>query len=487
MAIPHETSPVQFLLERFIYRQRDLWRVPPPLKSEKCARYTPEPMAAPKSNPNFHVTALADMISAAVKTVVAEYASTGHAVPTLESTEPGPFDDPEAISSRLRTAVKTIEAACAQLCATVATPQGTIHNKAYAYVDIACLRTAIDARVADHLLGKPEGVHADELARLTGIEAGKLARTLRVLATSHCFTEVYPNAFANNRLSMKLLSEDPVCSLVGRAVDETAPAALHLSEVLRDPKKGRSYQPQDCTYDYFYKRPVFGQTDTPEGKFRCERFAKAMAGLSCIGGRAMLSKVYPWHTAVQGATLVDIGGSKGHATMDVARAFPHMKVIVQDAPEVVAQGPEYWNTHLPEGNVSFTPIDFFKESPVPGCEYYYVKHILHDWPDAESIKILQNIRKAMTLSSRLLIHDYVLPPVVRRVGRADAMQAPEPLLPSYGAANTRPFRQDINMLIQVNGKERTLDEFIELGENTGFKFVEWMEAGEEGLLEFVPV
>ena len=53
--------------------------------------------------------------------------------------------------------------------------------------------------------------------------------------------------------------------------------------------------------------------------------------------------------------------------------------------------------------------------------------------------------------------------VARRLGRADAMQAPEPLLPSYGAANTRPFRQDINMLIQVNGKERTLDEFIELG------------------------
>ncbi|KAI4523605.1 S-adenosyl-L-methionine-dependent methyltransferase [Schizophyllum commune Loenen D] len=485
MAIPPETSPVQFLLERFIYRQRDFWRVPPSATKEKCrAQSPPEPMAAhPKANPNFHVTALADMISAAVKVVVSEYAAVGHAVPTLESTEPGPFDDPDKSTARLRTAVKTIEAACAQLCATVATPQGNMHN----YVDIACIRTVIDARVADHLLSRPEGMHVDELSRLIGIEAGKLARVLRVLATSHCFSEVYPNVFTNNRLSMKLLSEDPVCSLVGRAVDETAPSALHLSEVLRDPKKGRSYLPQDCTYDHFYGRPVFGQTDTPEGKFRCERFAKAMAGLSCIGGRAMLSKVYPWHTAPQGAAIVDVGGSKGHATMDVARAFPHMKVIVQDAPEVVAQGPEYWKTNLPEGNVSFVPIDFFKQSPVSGCEYYYVKHILHDWPDAESIRILQNIRAATKPTSRLLIHDYVLPPVARRLGRADAMQAPEPLLPSYGAANTRPFRQDINMLIQVNGKERTLDEFVELGEKTGWKFVEWMEAGEEGLLEFVPV
>ncbi|KAL1748366.1 O-methyltransferase-domain-containing protein [Schizophyllum fasciatum] len=448
-------------------------------------------MAHPKANPNFHVTALADMISAAVKVVVSEYATTGHSVPTLESTEPGPFDDPDKTTARLRTAVKTIEAACAQLCATVATPQGNMHN----YVDIACIRTVIDARVADHLLSQPAGMHIDELARLTGIEAGKLARVLRVLATSHCFSEVYPNVFTNNRLSMKLLSDDPVCSLVGRAVDETAPSALHLSEVLRDPKKGRSYLPQDCTYDHFYGRPVFGQTDTvsfrpyyplislqPSPSRRANFVAR-----SAFPVIAVYLLVYPWHTASQGATIVDVGGSKGHATMDVARAFPHMNVIVQDAPEVVAQGPAYWNTHLPEGNVRFVPVDFFKQSPVSGCEYYYVKHILHDWPDAESITILKNIRAATKPTSRLLIHDYVLPPVARRVGRADAMQAPEPLLPSYGAANTRPFRQDINMLIQVNGKERTLDEFIELGEKTGFKFVEWMEAGEEGLLEFVPV
>jgi hypothetical protein len=48
---------------------------------------------------------------------------------------------------------------------------------------------ATDAKIADHLLDKPQGVHVDELSGKTGIDAGKLGRVLRLLATKHCFTE----------------------------------------------------------------------------------------------------------------------------------------------------------------------------------------------------------------------------------------------------------------------------------------------------------
>ena len=93
-----------------------------------------------------------------------------------------------------------------------------------------------DARIADLLLNKPEGVHVEVLAEQSGLDAGKLGRILRLLATKHCFKEgishpslpggshstltilpplqVKPNVFANNRLSMKLLSVDPVGTLV---------------------------------------------------------------------------------------------------------------------------------------------------------------------------------------------------------------------------------------------------------------------------------
>jgi hypothetical protein len=39
------------------------------------------------------------------------------------------------------------------------------------------------------LVDKPDGVHVDELARNSGLDAGKLGRILRMLVTRHCFSE----------------------------------------------------------------------------------------------------------------------------------------------------------------------------------------------------------------------------------------------------------------------------------------------------------
>lgn len=46
-----------------------------------------------------------------------------------------------------------------------------------------------DAKIADKLLGKPEGVQVKELAEQAGLDPGKLGRILRMLATKHCFQE----------------------------------------------------------------------------------------------------------------------------------------------------------------------------------------------------------------------------------------------------------------------------------------------------------
>lgn len=45
------------------------------------------------------------------------------------------------------------------------------------------------------MLDKPEGVHVDLLATKTGLDAGKLGRILRLLATKHCFREGAANYF----------------------------------------------------------------------------------------------------------------------------------------------------------------------------------------------------------------------------------------------------------------------------------------------------
>lgn len=58
-------------------------------------------------------------------------------------------------------------------------------------------------------------------------------------------------------------------------------------------------------------------------------------------------------------------------------------------------------------------------------------------------------------------HNYCLtPPDV--ISRALFFQAPEPLLPNYGAGGLRPYAEDVGMMVYFNGKERTLTEYVEL-------------------------
>ena len=74
------------------------------------------------------ISALAKLISDASKVVESHYVKSSKPyVPSLDDTEPHPLDGQPG-EKELRTAVQTIEGACAQLSATVARPSHTIVN-----------------------------------------------------------------------------------------------------------------------------------------------------------------------------------------------------------------------------------------------------------------------------------------------------------------------------------------------------------------------
>lgn len=83
------------------------------------------------------LTALAKLISDSVAVVTSEYITAGYMPPTLDSTEQDPFHSPELVSERLKTAIKTIEAACAQLSATVAGAGHVVTNVGELVDDVA--------------------------------------------------------------------------------------------------------------------------------------------------------------------------------------------------------------------------------------------------------------------------------------------------------------------------------------------------------------
>jgi len=445
------------------------------------------------NNDNSHIIALTDLINKAVQDVIAEYAAVGQAVPSLDTLDPGPFNVPEDTPVRLAKAIQIIEAACAQLSYTVAPPGSVIVNKSLEHEEPACMLVVTEARIADLLLNKPQGLPASELAARSGLDAGKLTRILRLLATRHCFKEVKPGVFANNRLSMKLLSSDPVSSIVCLLTDESLRASAYLNDTLRDPSEMDGGIPFRRATGYSF----FDFHKSRLGIKRGERFPRAMVGWGNVTGKGFLAKVYPWASQPADSTICDIAGGNGHVTMGLIKVHPHIKVVLQDQPQVIEMAKKFWETEHPgaikKQRVQFAPFDFFKDVAVQGCDFYYIRSILRDWPDAESELILKNVRKAMKPSSRVIIHDTVLRDAVRTHGQAsngvdvEFDIAPEPLLPNYGLARVRTYELDMTMMNLLNAQARTLPEFIELCKNCGLKFENLYEAGETDLVEFSPI
>ncbi|CAJ2500564.1 Uu.00g034170.m01.CDS01 [Anthostomella pinea] len=82
------------------------------------------------------------------------------------------------------------------------------------------------------------------------------------------------------------------------------------------------------------------------------------------------------------------------------------RIILQEQPHVIGQ---VKTAPLPgfEG-IEAQPYDFFTPQPIKGARAYYLRNILHDWPDHKCKEILQNIRAGMTDESVLLIDEMVL-------------------------------------------------------------------------------
>jgi hypothetical protein len=96
-----------------------------------------------------------------------------------------------------------------------------------------CLHVVVTFKIPDILQDQPDGMHISEIAEKSGIEQGKLGRILRLLVSKHIFREgtillfimqglrnlsstlrsVSQDVFANNRLSIQLLSTNPLSGL----------------------------------------------------------------------------------------------------------------------------------------------------------------------------------------------------------------------------------------------------------------------------------
>ena len=104
------------------------------------------------------------------------------------------------------------------------------------------------------------------------------------------------------------------------------------------------------------------------------------------------------------AMLVLPGGGYGHQCKEVLRRFPWLqgRVVLQDTHAAAidsAKGIE---------GLEVVYHDFTKAQQVKGAHVYYLRNILHDWPDQACHKILSQLKDALAPDSVILLDELVI-------------------------------------------------------------------------------
>ena len=286
--------------------------------------------------------------------------------------------------------------------------------------------------IADHLAKGP--ATAEQISTIEGIDPIAAFRLLRACASLGLVTS-NGKTFSATPLLGTLRANVPG-SLHSLAIAWSAPGHwLPWGRFLDSVRTGESRTVSALganIWDYYAQKPEEGAT-----------FTHAMHGFTS-GIAQEVAQVVDTSTA---KVAVDIGGASGTLVHSLLMANSQLHGIVLDLPDVVPSATAAAAAiGLAERSRALAG-DFFTH--VPQGDIYLLKHILHDWDDAEAVRILQGCRDAMRPGGRVVVI--------------------ERLLGEIGEPGVAPFT-DLNMMVLLTGCERTLAEYCALLKDAGLRF-----------------
>lgn len=138
--------------------------------------------------------------------------------------------------------------------------------------------------------------------------------------------------------------------------------------------------------------------------------------------------------------IADIGGGVGTQLTSILEASPSSRGILFDQAHAVSMS-------VADDRVEAISGDFFKSAP-EGADAYLLRFILHDWTDSKALAILGSVRRAMKPTARLVVIEQVI------------LEGPEFHFGKW---------VDLQMLVAVDGRERSEAEFRDLLSKAGFE------------------
>ncbi|OCH94555.1 S-adenosyl-L-methionine-dependent methyltransferase [Obba rivulosa] len=439
--------------------------------------------------------ALSKLIADGVAAIQSKCDARNTPFPPLDSTY-----TPQSDAIRMEVIADTLPiiAAANQLIATLQVPQMyAVHMGCVLHIS-AAWTTVTSGHVIEILReAGPQGAHVNDIAARNGMDPSKLARLLRICATYHLFREVSPDVFTNNRISSAVDTGKSVDDILAHPEDkhvgttgsstlaeittDYGKTAFYLPDVLLDPKTASSEEVTETAFNRGFRTDLswFKWLHQPENAYRKKRFGLSMTGLSHIGNKKEIINGFDWAGLPEGSIIVDVGGGIGTCTECIYDEYKHLKFVIQDREEVIADTTEVWKARRPDalisGAVTLQPHDFFTEQPVKNATVFFLRAILHDWPTAYAARILSHLRAAAGPHTTLVVADniirYACPDEgpYQDIPGTETKSPPAPLLANYGVASGLEYNFDLFMLAHFNAEERTIRRFVDLLGQAGWK------------------
>ncbi|KAH8588166.1 S-adenosyl-L-methionine-dependent methyltransferase [Bisporella sp. PMI_857] len=293
------------------------------------------------------------------------------------------------------------------------TPKDTLARIMSYHLRISAVRTGIDLKLFSRLSASEKPLTVQTIAKdVDGGDASLIARYLRYLASIKMITETGKDTFTANSTTKRLADPGREATII-HSFDTVGPAYQATPAFLRTTNFTSPTSPTHSPFQLAYHTPLSAFSYFPQlpdssltafDIYMSTRSAHLTAWLS----------VYPFLDEAAGCgtdevVFVDVGGGIGHQTQALRQRYPDLqgRTIVQDLEHPIQGLVDHEGV---EGMVH----DFFEEQPIKGAHFYYLRAVLHDYPDEQCQVILARLRDAMacspsSVSSKILIDELVLP------------------------------------------------------------------------------
>lgn len=284
----------------------------------------------------------------------------------------------------------------------------------------------------------------DELARATESHPPSLRRVLLFLAGVGVLDKVGPQRFALTPMGALLRTGVPgsvrPSVLFSLAESHWRPWG-HLLHTVRTGETAFDHAHGMGLFEYLESHPAVSAA-----------FNAGMLGNS-PGHARLVAAAYDFSRM---NLVVDVGGGRGRLLATILERYPRLRGILFDQPHVIADARPTFDELGVADRCELVGGSFFDSVPTGG-DVYVLRNIIHDWDDDQAVAILMSCRRSMTDGARLVL-----------VERYLATDPHEAHLVRHA---------DLEMLVNVGGRERTADEYAALLDRGGLRLTQTIALG----------